>query len=75
MTAFSACAAKICDALTAKQFVVVELFLNAERNAGDGCSSWMQMPTSFRLAAAGVLPDANVDATKLSDSIRRVILY
>lgn len=68
-TAFSACAANTCDALTAKQLGAVELFLKPERRTDDGCSVWIQMPTSFSAEDAGAFEEANVDATKLSESI------
>lgn len=48
----------------------VKLFLKVERRAGAGCSSCTQIPTSLRLAEAGVLADDDVDAMKCSESMR-----
>lgn len=68
--AFSDCAAKTCDGLTARQLAAVELFLKVERRFSVGWNSWTQTPTSRRVADAGALLDASVDAMKHSESIR-----
>ena len=65
----SAWAVKICEGLTARQFVKVELFLKVDRSMDEGCNSWTQIPTSLS-EAAGDLADDSVDATNDSESIR-----
>ncbi len=67
--ALSDCAAKMCDALTARQFGGAELFLKLLWSPGVGCRSWMWMPTSL-VAVLGIdFADERVAVTKLSVSI------
>lgn len=60
---------KICEGLTARQLVNVELFLKVDRSIDEGCNSWTQTPTSLS-EAVGDLADDTVDATNDSESIR-----
>lgn len=60
----------MCEGLTARQFVVVELFLKVDRRIDEGCNSWIMIPTSLSAAVGGLL-DNSVDATKDSESMRK----
>jgi hypothetical protein len=66
--AFSDCAAKTCEALTAMPFGALALFLKACLWATSGWNSCMKMPASFVTPVLGFV-DAEMAATNCSVSM------